>query len=86
MYYVYILKSVKDGNIYTGYCNNIKRRLKQYQLGLAKSTKSRLPLRLIYYEAFTSQKDALIREKYLKSGGKAKNSLKLQIRNSLSEI
>lgn len=86
MYYVYILKSLKDGNIYTGYTNNLKRRIKQHKLGLVHSTKSRLPINLIYYEAYNSQKDAMEREKYLKSGGKAKNSLKLQIRNSLSEI
>ena len=83
MYYVYILKSLKDGNIYTGYSNNLKRRIEQHQLGLVKSTKNRLPIKLIYYEAFLDKKDAQEREKYLKSGGKAKISLKLQIKNSL---
>jgi putative endonuclease len=83
MYYVYILKSLKDGNIYTGYSNNLKRRIEQHQLGLVKSTKNRLPIKLIYYEAFLDKKDAQERERYLKSGGKAKISLKLQIKNSL---
>ena len=83
MYYVYILLSCKDSNIYTGYSSDLKRRFNQHQLGLVKSTKNRRPLKLIYYEAYISKKDAQIREKYLKSGGKAKNSLKLQIKNSL---
>ena len=83
MYYVYVLKSLKDKKIYTGYSSDLKRRFLQHQLGLIKSTKNRRPLKLIYYEAFLDKKDAQNREKYLKSGGKAKISLKLQIKNSL---
>ena len=83
MYYVYILKSLKDQKIYTGYSSNLKRRISQHQLGLVKSTKNRRPVKLVYYEAFLDKKDAQNREKYLKSGGKAKISLKLQISNSL---
>lgn len=84
MFYVYILKSLKDNNIYTGYTSNLKRRYQQHQLGLVKSTKIRLPVKLIYYESYLSKTDAQKREKYLKSGGKAKNDLKLQISNSLT--
>ena len=83
MYYVYILKSLKDQQIYTGYSSNLKKRISQHQLGLVKSTKNRRPVKLVYYEAFLDKKDAQNREKYLKSGGKAKISLKLQIKNSL---
>ncbi len=61
----------------------MKRRILQHQLGLVKSTKNRRPLKLVYYEAFLDKKDAQDREKYLKSGGKAKIGLKLQIKNSL---
>jgi len=83
VYYVYVLKSLKDKKIYTGYSSDLKRRFLQHQLGLIKSTKNRRPLKLIYYEAFLDKKDAQNREKYLKSGGKAKIGLKLQIKNSL---
>lgn len=83
MYYVYVLKSLKDNKIYTGYSSDIKRRILEHNSGLVKSTKNRLPIKLIYYEAFLDKKDAENREKYLKSGGKAKTGLKLQIRHSL---
>jgi putative endonuclease len=84
VYYVYVLKSLKDQKIYTGFSSDLKRRILEHKSGLVKSTKNRLPVKLIYYEVFINEKDARNREKYLKSGGKAKNSLKLQIRNSLS--
>jgi putative endonuclease len=85
VYYVYVLKSSKDKKIYTGYSSDLKRRILEHKSGLVKSTRNRRPIKLIYYEAFLSEKDAKNREKYLKSGGKAKISLKLQIKNSLLE-
>ena len=78
-YYTYVLQSEKDKNFYTGYTNNIKLRVKQHNAGKVKSTKHRQPLRLIYWEGCLNQKDALLREKYLKSAwGKRyiKNRLK----------
>jgi len=83
MYYVYILKSLKDEKIYTGYTSNLKKRIEQHLKGEVKSTSSRKPLKLVYFEAYLSELDARKREKYLKSGGKAKNDLKQQIKNSL---
>lgn len=84
MYYVYILKSLTDNNIYTGYTSNLELRLEQHNSGTVKSTRYRHPLKLVYYEAYLSKDDATKREKYLKSGGKAKNDLKLQISESLT--
>ncbi len=83
MYYVYILKSLIDGKIYTGFTSDLKHRYQQHLKGQVFSTKNRRPLKLIYYQAFLSKKDAIIEEKYLKSGGKAKTSLKSRIKNSL---
>jgi len=83
VFYVYVLKSIKDGNIYTGYTSSIELRYKQHKNGLVKSTKNRRPMKLIYFEAYLDKIDAKKREKYLKAGGKAKNDLKLQIKNSL---
>ena len=68
MYYVYILHSVKDGGLYIGYTTNLKRRLAEHQEGLSKSTKHRVPINLVHYEAFNENADARAREKYLKSG------------------
>jgi putative endonuclease len=83
MYYVYILKSSKNGKIYTGYTSDLKRRVLQHKIGKVRSTTLRRPLKLIYYEAYSNKVDAQVREKYLKGGGKAKNLIKDQIKNSL---
>jgi putative endonuclease len=68
MYYVYVLFSHKDGRFYIGYTINVDNRVREHQNGEEKATKYRMPLKLIYYEAYTEQKDALGREKFLKSG------------------
>lgn len=86
MYYVYILQSLRDKNIYTGFTSDLKKRYQQHLDGKVESTKSRHPLKLVYYEAYFSEKDARNRERYLKDGGKAKNQLKLQIRTSLESV
>ena len=66
-YFTYILKSLKDGKFYTGYTKNIELRFEQHNKGSVDSTKDRRPLILIYFEACLSQKDAIHREKYLKT-------------------
>jgi len=67
MYYTYILQSDRDKKFYTGYTKNLKLRFEQHQKGLAESTKHRIPMKLIYYEACIHQQDATHREKYLKT-------------------
>ena len=66
-YYVYVLKSEKDNMNYVGYTNNLKKRVSEHNEGKVESTKNRLPLKLIYYEACLNQQDATHREKYLKT-------------------
>jgi putative endonuclease len=68
MYYVYVLQSVVDGLFYTGSTPDLERRFKEHCDGKVQSTKSRRPLRLIYYEASFSREDAIRRERYLKTG------------------
>lgn len=78
-YYTYILKSLKDNKMYTGYTKNLKLRFEQHNKGLVESTRERKPLKLMYYEACLNQQDATHREKYLKTyNGKRfiKNRLK----------
>lgn len=67
-YYVYVLQSKKDNQWYTGYSDNLQRRLKEHKLGQCYSTKNRKPLKLIYFEGCLNKDDAIAREKYLKSG------------------
>ena len=79
MYYVYILISSKDGLLYTGFTPDLKSRIAKHQKGLVKATKHRIPVKLIYYEAYESEIDARRREIYLK-GGKGKGELKIQLK------
>lgn len=67
-YYAYVLFSQKDGGLYVGSTSDLKRRIGNHNRGEVVSTKYRRPLKLIHYEYFISKKDALAREKYLKSG------------------
>lgn len=67
MYYIYILLCERDNRFYTGYTNDLERRIDEHQRGKVYSTYRRLPVNLVYYEASINQADALHREKYLKS-------------------
>ncbi len=52
MYYVYVLKSIKDGKRYIGFTDNLERRISEHNYGKVKSTKNRRPLELIYFEEY----------------------------------
>ncbi len=67
MYYTYVLQSEKDDKLYVGFTKDLKLRFEQHTKGVVDSTKNRRPLKLIYYEACLTQKDATKREKYLKT-------------------
>ena len=70
--------------LYTGYTSDLKKRIGEHESGYVLSTKGRRPLKLIYAEWCLNQKDAIAREKYLKSGmGKRylKNRLKYYFDN-----
>ena len=66
--YVYVLRSLKDGKLYTGLSKDPKARVVQHNLGMTKSTKGRRPFELIYYERQKSVSEARDREKFLKTG------------------
>ena len=66
-YFTYVLLSEKDGKYYTGFSSNLPLRFESHNKGEVSSTKHRRPFKLIYYEACPNKKDALKREKYLKT-------------------
>jgi putative endonuclease len=68
MHYVYILKSLKSGELYKGLTDDLKQRIKDHNSGKSTFTKNNGPWKLIYYEAFLSKKDARREELFLKSG------------------
>jgi putative endonuclease len=65
-YYVYILKSEKDGTYYKGSSEDYMRRFMEHNEGLSKYTSFKTPWKLIYVEACTDKRSALIRERKLK--------------------
>ncbi len=67
-YYVYTFLSLKDKKFYTGFTENLKRRLKEHAVGGVKSTMLRRPLLLVHYEYFINKEDAKAREIFFKSG------------------
>ncbi len=83
MYYVYILKSLRDGGFYVGKSEILKDRIKQHARGEVKSTKDRRPLVLVYFEASNSSKDANHREIYLKTAW-GKRYIKNRIKNDIT--
>jgi putative endonuclease len=93
MFYIYILKQ-NNGNLYTGYSGNLKRRITEHNEGKVRTTKNNLPIKLILYEGYLFREDAIRREKYLKSSD-GKRDIKrqlsfafaaLKIHNSKSEL
>lgn len=81
MYYLYLLK-LKDGTVYTGRSDNLKRRFQEHKKGKVKSTKNKLPATLIYYEAYVFKQDAIKRELYLKTGD-GRREIRKQLRYAL---
>lgn len=64
--YTYILRCA-DGTYYCGWTNNLDRRLKAHNEGKgAKYTRSRRPVALVYYEAFSTKEEAMRREYEIK--------------------
>jgi putative endonuclease len=83
MFYLYILKSLADKKIYIGYTNDLKRRMCEHHSGKSFATSFRLPVKLVYYEAYLSEGDARKREQKLKQYGRAIQLLKDRIEGSL---
>lgn len=64
--YTYIIQC-SDGTFYTGWTNDIKRRIEEHNSGRgAKYTRPRLPVDLVYYETFPSKQEAMKREYAIK--------------------
>jgi len=69
LYYVYVLKSLKNNKRYIGYTSkDIFKRLKEHNRGCNKWTRQNRPFILLYSEEFDNKKEAIKRELFLKSG------------------
>jgi len=74
---------MKDSEFYVGFSNDLKKRLLQHNEGKVPSTKNRIPFNLVYYEACLNQRDAIHREKYLKTSW-GKRYIKSRLKNYLT--
>ena len=64
--YTYIVEC-RDGTFYTGWTNHLEERVEKHNKGKgAKYTRSRLPVKLVYYETYASKKEAMKREYEIK--------------------
>ncbi|KKQ92148.1 MAG: GIY-YIG catalytic domain protein [Candidatus Woesebacteria bacterium GW2011_GWA2_40_7] len=84
MFYVYILQSTVNRDIYVGYSTDLKKRFALHNSGKVFSTKPYRPWVLIYYEAYKGKFDATIREKELKLHA-AKQFLLKRLGNSIGK-
>ena len=81
MFYVYLLECQDDRSWYIGYSSDLRRRFNDHQNGYgSRTTKLKKNWKLIYYEAYINNQDAIGREKFLKSGS-GRKYLNKQLKN-----
>ena len=79
MNYTYIVQC-RDGSLYTGWTNDLKKRIEAHNAGKgAKYTKSRRPVKLLYYEEFDSREEAMRREYEIKHMSRKKKEEVIQL-------
>ena len=67
-FYVYVLESESSDRLYTGHTKNIDERVNQHNSGKSRYTRGRGPWRLMFYEEYATRGEAMVREKFLKTG------------------
>jgi putative endonuclease len=85
MYYIYILQC-SDNSLYTGFTTDLKRRVEDHNNGKgSKYVRSKLPVKLIYSEEYSSKSEALKRERQIKGWKRDKKVriLNLDVRREL---
>ena len=83
MFYTYVLRSKKDNKLYIGFCSDLKQRFIDHNEGKVQSTKLRLPMEIVYYEACLDKEKAIKREKYFRSDF-GRNFLKIEFDHCLN--
>lgn len=67
MYFVYILRSLRDGSHYIGQTSDLARRVEQHNIGACGFTSRHFPYELIHYETYETRGEATTRERFLKT-------------------
>jgi putative endonuclease len=85
MYSVYILYSASSGKTYTGFSDDVKRRLFEHNVSEKKGYTLRYrPWVLIHEESYETKPEAIMRERYLKSG-RGREEIKEIVRKYLAK-
>ena len=82
--WVYVLRSLSDGRLYTGQTRDVEARLRRHNAGLVAATKGRRPFVLLYQEACNTRSEAQKREAYFKTG-KGRDELRELLEDRLEE-
>ncbi|MCR4807398.1 MAG: GIY-YIG nuclease family protein [Lachnospiraceae bacterium] len=65
-YYTYMVRC-SDDSLYTGYTNDLEKRVKAHNTGKgARYTRARGPVELVYYEEYATKEEAMSREWHIK--------------------
>ena len=69
MWHVYVLRSLRDGNLYIGMTSRpLSERLRRHNAERVRSTNGRCPFKLVYAESCTTSTRARARERFFKTG------------------
>lgn len=84
MYQVYVIENSADSSWYIGFTTDVERRLEEHRQGIGGKHTRKSPgsWSLIYSESYLDKRDALQREKFLKSGS-GRKYLRQQLRHYL---
>ena len=68
MYYVYVIHVIQcdEGKYYIGSTSDVKKRIREHNAGLSKWTSRYNNWKLVHLEQFTTRREALIRERFIK--------------------
>lgn len=75
MNYFYVLLSHQDNDHDYGSTTDLQKRVHEHVSGRVNSTRNRLPVRLVYYEAYETIDAARARERQVKASGSVRSSL-----------
>ena len=68
MYYIYVLKSFKNSDMYVGSTSDLGKRVSLDNQGRIKSTKGHKPWKLLEYQIYNSRSEAVQMERFYKTG------------------
>jgi putative endonuclease len=68
MIYLYVIRSLANGNLYVGICKDLTNRVREHNGGKNRYTKGLRPWEILRFEEFPDWASARVKEKYYKSG------------------